>query len=175
MVVENVSAQVPTHLLAVHSAGSRQGILVPVHVLILATNCAHIVVPYPYSEPTVLGVAGSTLTRPVYPLCVPSPSMFPLVLKYLYTRCLDEVFEELLPRPPVVEEGSEAQPSKMYAANFEYRELLKYACRVYGVWGNVVALGVFETRLSVAIEDAWAVLVDALAISTGAQWEMVKI
>ena len=48
--------------------------------------------------------------------------------------------------------------------------LLSQAAKAHGLWNNVVALGVFDERLSRTIETAWEALLDALVITTDATW-----
>ena len=170
MVVNNISAHAPTHILAIQAKHIKRMFLYPVHAIIFATQCASLP-PFPHSHPTTPAEAGGKLTLPVLPLLIPSPSTFPIINEYLYTKCVDRIYAVLLPISVPGARRSTHHFSETCAATFTVQALLSYADRVHGLWANVEALGVFDERLSQAMEMAWEVLLGALMISTGARWQ----
>jgi hypothetical protein len=173
VVVNNISGEAPTHLLAVHSKPATRVSLFPVHALVLAAHCAH-VPPFPHADSKTPAEAGSKLTLPVTPFCIPNPETFSIILYYLYTKRMERVFAALLPIPLRGVKPSIDQLSQLYAATFTVHTLLSHAAKVHGLWSNVTALGVFDDKLSRVIEVAWEVLLSALAIKTGMKWEPVS-
>lgn len=169
VIVNDLGADAPTHLFAVYSRSATRISIHPVHALVLAAHCAHLP-SLPYSKPTTPTEIGGTLTLPVVPLCVPNPATFPILLHYLYTKRGDHLLASLLPMPPRDATQSLQQFSQTFAATFTVQALLSHAARVHGLWSNVAALGVFDEKLSRAIEMVWEVLLGALAVSTGSNW-----
>lgn len=167
--IKDFSTDTPTHLFAVHSKPATRVCLYPVHALIFAAHCAHLP-PIPYVNSAEATEDGKKLILPVVPLCLPNPPTFPMLLHYLYTKRGDHLLAALLPMAPRGPKPSLTQLSRTFAATFTVQALLSYAAKVHGLWSNVAALGVFDEKLSRAIEVAWEVVLDALAISTGANW-----
>ena len=169
VVVNDLSGEAPTHLVAVYSRPAMRVSLHPAHALVLAVHCAHLpLLPKTTSpEPTEVG---GTRTLPVIPLCLPSPSTFPILIHYLYTKRADQLLASLLPMPPRDAAQSLSQLSQMFAATFTVQALLSHAAKVHGLWSNVAALGVFDEKLFRAIELVWELVLGALAISTGSGW-----
>lgn len=169
VVVNKISADAPTHLLAVYSKPVSRVAIHPAHALVLASHCAHLP-SLPHSKPTMPMAAGSTLILPVVPLCLPSPETFPILLHYLYTKRHDHLLASVLPIRPGDGSQSLNQLGQRLAAMFTVPALLSQAAKAHGLWNNVVALGVFDERLSRTIETAWEALLDALVITTDATW-----
>ncbi|KAF8488126.1 hypothetical protein JB92DRAFT_1449636 [Gautieria morchelliformis] len=171
VIVNDITADAPSHLFAVcaQSQPPTRISLHPAHALVLASHCAHFP-SLPYSKPAVAPAAGSTLTLPVVPLALPSPETFPILMHYFYTKRGDHLLASLLPIAPRDATQTLDQLSTEYAATFTVQALLARAARVHGLWSNVAALGVFDAKLWRGIEVVWAVLLDALAISTGSSW-----
>ena len=172
VVINDVSSEAPTHLLAVHAKPATRVSLFPVHAIVLAAHCARLP-PFPKSESWTPAEAGSKISLSVTPFCLPNPETFSIVLYYLYTKRVDRLFSALLPLP--LQGGKSIdQLSRRYSSTFTVQALLSQAAKVHGLWSNVAALGIFDERLSQVIEVAWKVLLTALAISTGAKWEIVS-
>ncbi|KAF8577824.1 hypothetical protein K439DRAFT_1363803 [Ramaria rubella] len=170
VVINDLSADAPTHLFAVYSKSASQVALHPAHALVLAAHCSHLP-PLPHSKPTQPESAGSILILPVVPLCLPNPSTFPILLHYLYTKRGDLLLASLLPMAPRDANQSIEQLAQSFAATFTVQALLSHAARVHGLWSNVAALGVFDEKLWRGIEMVWEVILGALAISTGLTWQ----
>ena len=171
--INDISSEAPTHLLAVHAKPATRVSLFPVHAIILAAHCARLP-PFPPSSSRTPAEAGSKITFPVTPFFIPNPETFPIILHYLYTKRVDRLFSALLPLPLQSGKPSIDELSRTYSSTFTVQALLYHAARVHGLWSNVAALGIFDERLSQVIEVAWDVLLKALAVSTGAKWETVS-
>jgi hypothetical protein len=169
VLVKDLSADTPTHLFAVHSKPTTRVSLYPVHALVFAAHCANLP-PIPHTNSAAPAEDGKKIVLPVVPLCLPNPPTFSMLLNYLYTKRGDHLLSVLLPIPARGQKPQLKQLSRTAATTFTVQALLSYAAKVHGLWCNVTALGVFDERLSQVIEVAWEVLLDALAISTGANW-----
>ena len=172
VVINDVSSEAPTHLLAVHTKPTTRVSLFPVHAIVLAAHCARLP-PFPQSGSRTPAEAGSKISLPVTPFCLPNPETFSIILYYLYTKRVDRLFSALLPLP-LQGRKSIDQLSRTYSSTFTVQALLSHAAKVHGLWSNVAALGIFDGRLWQVIEVAWEVLLKALAVSTGARWEIVS-
>ena len=170
--INDISSDAPTHLLAVHAKSATRVSLFPVHAIILAANCARLPA-FPPSSSRTPAEAGSKITFPVTPFFIPDPDTFSIILYYLYTKRVDHLFSALLPLP-LQGKTSIDELSRTYSSTFTVQALLSHANRVHGIWSNVAALGIFDERLSQVIEVAWKVLLTALAGSPGARWETVS-
>ena len=170
--INDISSEAPTHLLAVRAKSATRVFVFPVHAIILAIHCARLPA-FPPSSSRTPAEAGSKITLPITKLFIPNPETFSILLHYLYTKHEDRLFSALLPIP--LEDGKSIDElSRTYSSTFTVQALLSHANRVRGLWNNVVALGIFDERLSVALERTWDVLSKALAVSTGASWEAVS-
>ncbi|GJJ14741.1 hypothetical protein Clacol_009008 [Clathrus columnatus] len=160
----NTDLEPPTHILAVHSK-QQNGLftLYPVHALVVSTGCAHLPL-LPDSPAIPPGAAMPELTLPVVSLSIPSPSMFQPILNYLYMRQNDVILDVLLPI-----EDNEVDPfiemSKKQAEQFSVKELLINARKIWGLWANASALGIFDDHLFTTMEIAWEICIGALNIS----------
>lgn len=151
----------PTHILAVRSKQNRNVVtLFPIHALVMSTGCAHLPL-LPYSPAVPPETAEPQFTLPVVYLSLPSPELFPPILNFLYMRHTSVIFEELLPI-----EDSPTEPviewSKRQAHKYSREELLTNAQRIWGLWANASALGIFDDQLFTALEFAWEVGINAL-------------
>lgn len=169
VVINDISADAPTHLFAVYSRPASRVVIHPAHALILAVHCTHLP-PLPHSKPVTPTFAGGALTLPVIPLCLHNQATFPILMHYLYTKRRDCLLASLLPMPPHDVSQSLDQLSRSMAATFPAPTLLSHARKVHDLWCNIMALGVFDERLWRAIEMAWEVILGALATNTGARW-----
>ncbi|KAH0831260.1 hypothetical protein J3R83DRAFT_13894 [Lanmaoa asiatica] len=180
--VNDLSFDMPTHMLAVYSrhvpaATKRRVTLFPIHNIVLATHCANLPI-LPTSNITRPDVAGSTVSVPVVPLCIPAPEVFPQLSTFLYTKRIDHLLASLLPCPaphPLYRDDPTSEPvlsllqqfAGKLATSHSAQTLLTHAMAVNGLWRNACALGIDDEKLWCALDVAWEVLVVALAISTG--------
>jgi hypothetical protein len=145
IILADAAAPAPTHLLAVHSplAGSlgatpTKVALYPVHDLVLAATCTRL----PSLRPRLRSDTSTAV--PVQSLRLPSPSAFPLLLAYLYTRRADALLAGLLAR----------RDGRV--------DVRGAAARTHGVWQDAAALGVADEQLWDTLDLAWT------AVSAGA-------
>ena len=163
LVCNDVSVEPPSHIIAAYSTIKTRVTLFPVHALVISANCAH-VPTLPRSKPKTPSSPGGTVMIPILSLRIPCLTTFPSLLSYLYTKHIDQLLFELLPAQnttPI------AQLARAYATRLSVKELFIQVQKVYGLWGNVAALGVFDDKLFQALEMAWEVLLNALAIKSG--------
>lgn len=133
---EMVPPIAPSHMLAVYSrsAVTRGAVLYPIHDLIFAANCTR----FPVSIP--LGATRASPKLPIIPLTLCSPSSFPVLLEYLYTKDHKRLLGNLV--CPSSGEGLE-----------------NWSSFIQGFWENAVVLGVVDTKLYEIIDDAWEICV----------------
>ncbi|KIJ64788.1 hypothetical protein HYDPIDRAFT_175315 [Hydnomerulius pinastri MD-312] len=184
VVINDLSADMPTHMLAVYSrqvsaATKRRVTLFPAHNIILAAHCSNLPI-LPTSNITRPETVGSSISVPVVPLCIPAPEVFPQLSTFLYTKRIDHLLASLLPCPapqalyrddPTSESTLNLlqQFAGKLATTYSAQALLAYAMAVNGLWRNVCALGIDDEKLWCALDVAWEVLITALAVSTGKQ------
>ncbi|EKM77287.1 hypothetical protein AGABI1DRAFT_115223 [Agaricus bisporus var. burnettii JB137-S8] len=135
----------PTHMLAVYApkstpTSSRTKVtLYPTHEIVLSSHCTNLPkLPEPSSSSSI----------PVIPLAIPSPSMYPYLQTYLYTKDASMLETVLLPTP------SQALDSS---------SLMRRLLAVHGLWGNASALGVIDPPFYSMIERVWATLHETLS------------
>ena len=109
--INDVSSDMPTHVLALYCplirpdpnaavAPKRRITLYPIHSTVFAVHCASLPqLPPSHPEPVPIG---GTITVPVLPIGLPSPSAFPFLSHYLYHRRPDKLIASLIPCPPPV-------------------------------------------------------------------------
>ena len=125
----------PSHILAVYSrsAVTQDAVLYPIHDLIFAANCTR----FPVS--IHLGATRTTSPKlPIIPVTLCSPSSFPVLLEYLYTKDHKRLLGNLLCPSPG--EGLES-----------------WSSFIQGFWENAVVLGVVDAKLYEVIDDAWEI------------------
>ncbi|KAF8452639.1 hypothetical protein L210DRAFT_3468701 [Boletus edulis BED1] len=182
VVVNDLSSDMPTHMLGVYSrhvpaAAKRRVTLFPIHNIILATHCANLPI-LPPSNVTRPDAAGATISLPMVPLCIPAPDVFPQLSMFLYTKRIDHLLTSLLPCPvphALYRDDPKSEAvlallqrfSDGLATSHSAETLFTHAMRVNGLWRNVCALGINDTKLWCALDVAWEVLMNALAVSTG--------
>ncbi|KIK98879.1 hypothetical protein PAXRUDRAFT_133258 [Paxillus rubicundulus Ve08.2h10] len=183
-VVNDLSSDMPTHMLAVYSrqvnaTTKRRVTLFPIHNIILAAHCANLPM-LPTSNVAHPETAGSSISVPVVPLCIPAPEVFPQLSTFLYTKRIDHLLASLLPSP-VPQQLYRDDPTSdsvhnllqqfasKLATTYSDKALLAHAMAVNGLWRNACALGIDDEKLWCALDVAWEVLITALAISTGKQ------
>ncbi|KAH9947782.1 hypothetical protein B0H21DRAFT_691288 [Amylocystis lapponica] len=176
VVVDDLSRDMPTHMLAVWSRqptnGATRVTLYPTHHIVLAAHCATLP-PLSPSKPASPSAAGETIALPIVPLGIPHAPSFPRLHTYLYNKNAQELLGSLIPTIPPSRASNEsdaiffARYSAKLAATFTPNILLGHALAVNGLWRNACALGIFDRGLWHVIDLAWSVLLDSLAISSG--------
>jgi hypothetical protein len=187
ILVNDLSCDMPSHMLAVHSRPQnaplshtpRQVTLYPIHHVILAAHCTSLP-PLPLNPtPATPESVGSHITLPVVPLCIPHPETFPHFSAYLYTRRTSALIASLLPAgippPPSLTISAPdfletlREFSTKLAKTYTVHALLGHAVKINGLWRNVCALGVFDDGIWDALDVAWDAVLFALAIATGSE------
>lgn len=191
IIVNDLTSDMPSHMLAVYASQSKPNprsprskvTLFPSHNIILAAHCANLPHLPSASHPTPK-TPGQSLTVPVVPLCIPNPELFTPLSVYLYTKRTDLLLTALLPTLPQTpldvltspdetsEEGQKARETMMecarrMSATFTPHALLHYSMRVNAFWRNVCALGIFESKIWAIMDYAWESLLIAMAMATG--------
>ncbi|SPO36808.1 uncharacterized protein PSFLO_02279 [Pseudozyma flocculosa] len=171
----------PTHVLAIFS-GTDETILVAAHDLVLALQCTSI----PFLPPVVRGRKPSEARLPVVPLCLPHPSAFDSVHKWLYSPDSPCLFEDLIPMAFVVrllatlsneryQRDELASLSLLEMDNVGARlkvslalsylatsTLLDVLKRIQAVWKNGAAMGITSLRFWGQLDKAWESVLGAL-------------
>ena len=176
----------PTHLLAVHS-DSEAATLYAVHGPVMALQCVSI--PFlPASSET--RQCGKTIkTMATLALRVPSLPHFNTVLRWLYSQSTTSLLHELLPlehilaylakralstktqdRPKVEGEGEGAEVAQLSTADLveamatlSTKHFLERLQAIQAVWKNGVALGIVSWSFWATLDNAWTLLVGAMA------------
>ena len=174
MVVNDLSADMPTHMLVVYShqvpaATNRWVTLFPTHNIILASHCVNLPI-LQSSAPAMPKSAGKSISIPVVSLCIPAPEVFPQLSTFLYPKRIDHLLAILLPQPAPVPFYTEDPTSEnvrtqlrqfttKLAALAPAHVLLARAMAVnFGLWRNACALGIANEKLWCAMDAAWEVL-----------------
>lgn len=168
----------PSHVLCVVNPQSKQpGQLVPVHALIYAAQCSN----FPRLSRALphVDTQSKSARLAVVPVYVPSPSTFPLLNSYLYTKRAERLLATLAPLSssalgaiPVGHQGASntvAALGRAMAEAFPLPTLVEHAAVVHGLWGNVMALGVDDEVLWWALETSWEIITNGIALASGQQ------
>ena len=187
VVVNDLSTDIPTHMLAVYSRQvpaviKRWVTLFPTHNIILASHCSNLPI-LQSSAPATPKSAGESILIPVVSLCI-APEVFPQLSTFLYPKRIDHLLATLLPQPAPAA-FTEDPTSKNVRTQLQQfttkltalapaRVLLARAMAVnFGLWQNVCALGIADEKLWCAMDAAWEVLihtfVSRLANSTSSE------
>ena len=180
IVVQDLTSVLPTHMVAVYGHAPKtqtqtqrrtKVTLLPVHSLVFAAHCSKLPPFPPTLAPPEQKPGSQEITVPVWPLCLPSPQLYPQLAAYLYNKRTDLVLQTLLPCPPPP--TLEVDPSLIVpfatklSGTFTVHALLQHQLMVHGMWQNVCALGIFDDLLWDTLDLAWQILLTALAIATG--------
>ncbi|KAK7053018.1 hypothetical protein VNI00_004339 [Paramarasmius palmivorus] len=173
----------PTHALAVSSSRNpeAQPMIVPVHSIVLAANCAR----FPELRTTPAHPHSPTAQLTVVPFALPSPGAFPILVNYMYQHRLDKVLKSLFPVPSGFMSSLSAhdvrewlnsrtilhQLSTYLCEHDEYslQRLTAHATHVRDVWQDMVALGLNDPELWDTIDLAWEVILHALNLAAGSR------
>ncbi|KAI0634169.1 hypothetical protein C8Q77DRAFT_1056489 [Trametes polyzona] len=150
----------------------------PTHAAIWAAYCSRLP-PMP-SQPTKIKVYSDPRRRaavvrlPVVPIAVPYPPMFYFLQWFVYTYRKSTFINALLPcrkfqlPPDRLEDPPREVTVPLYARaladSYDLRRLCQMARNVHGMYRNMVALGVVETRMWDALEYTWDTLLSAMEL-----------
>ncbi|KAJ7130417.1 hypothetical protein C8R44DRAFT_665548, partial [Mycena epipterygia] len=166
----------PTHVLAVSPRGAHPDaplILVPVHGIVLAANCAApILRPGPVDSDSVR----DKLILPICPAALPSVHALVVLRTYMYTHRLDTLIHALIPLPEPLAHaavktalGSAEEilrlATHLVCVRPGLEHLLAYAARVRELWQTVCCLGMFHAPLWDALDLAWELVIVALNLA----------
>ena len=103
VVINDLSADMPTHMLAVYSrqvptATKCQVTLFTMHNIILVSHCMNLPI-LQSSTPAMPKLAGESILIPIVPLCIPAPEVFPQLSTFLYTKRINHLLATLPPQP----------------------------------------------------------------------------
>lgn len=175
IIINDLSADLPTHMLAVYSRQSsyspnptRRVTLYPTHNLVMAAHCANLPM-LPKSTTSEPDDAGN-MQLPVVPVCIPAPETFSQLSGYLYTKNSYHLLSTLLPTgisstPYTLLGRDEAEVQKFsekLRATYTTHALLAHAMSINGLWRNVVALGIFDDNLWDVLDLSWEIVISAL-------------
>lgn len=173
VLAHDLSAQMPTHLLAVYAklenSASASMSLYPAHNTILSAYCANMP-SLPYSSPPPPAQQGGPVRLPVVPVCLPHPPSYAHIQQYLYTKDHVSFLQSMLPSIPsqgACGDSSPATPQyvKDFAATFTTQKILAFMRNAHGMYRNMCALGVQEDVMWQLLNVAWEILLSALAVS----------
>ncbi|KIO02618.1 hypothetical protein M404DRAFT_1002234 [Pisolithus tinctorius Marx 270] len=176
----------PTHILALSKPSSNDATvtLVPTHAVVLASQCASLPRLPPSYVPTQPGATVS-VTLPVLPISVPSPSAFAPLHAFLYTHSVSNLLSALLPAIPSsflstltshqALRGTLASGPALHSLSAHLMSsapglgaLTGVAQKIAAVWRNAVALGVHDPELWDCLDLAWEVVIGAMNLGAGA-------
>ncbi|KAL4076745.1 hypothetical protein V8B97DRAFT_1493467 [Scleroderma yunnanense] len=176
----------PTHILALSKSSSHDNtvLLVPTHAVVLASQCASLP-RLPPSHVPAHPNATVTVTLPVLPLSVPSPSAFAPLHTFLYTHSVPTLLSALLPAVPSNFLATLTSPQSLRATLASgpalhslsshllssapgLGALTGVAQKIAAVWRNAVALGVHDPELWDCLDLAWEVVLGAMNLGAGA-------
>lgn len=166
----------PGYVLAITSDDNPRTLLLPVHGLVMATNCNSLSTmagSYPFSIPILADNAqGTLINTPVVHVHLPSSAAFSILAPYFYTHSSSSLLAALLPPTPshssietLIADTPNVLASRLSVV--EQPALLEHVNLVHSVWQTSVALGAAHDGLWRTMEVAWSVLVGALAIKEG--------
>lgn len=176
LVVNDITSDLPTHVLAVfssdHPRSSGPVLLEPVHYIILAAYCASLP-PLRGLTSQIPDMAGR-VTLPVLRFNIPSPETFSILKRFLYTKDYLALLATFLPThsaTPVrlleldmsvddeVTEFNEFQV--ILGQKFSLQVLTAHTCTLTGVWKNICALGISDPQLWDVLDLAYDLLLGA--------------
>ncbi|KAI0089439.1 hypothetical protein BDY19DRAFT_1047873 [Irpex rosettiformis] len=172
---QDLSAQMPTHLLAVYNKpenGTQANvILVPAHNVVLTAYCANMP-RLPVSSPAPPSEKGGPIQLPVVPMNLPHPQSYGHIQQYLYTKDRVTFLMSMLPSipPQAVFRGlssAAVQYAKDLAMTVSTQKILAFLRNAHGIYRNMYALDVQEDVMWGLLNVAWEVLLTALALSAG--------
>lgn len=191
VLVEN-SPDLPTHMLAIHDPAEKVSptqkkhvTLYPIHNPVVASQCANLpALPLVPTPPLVVDPHQVMMQLPICHLGIPSPEAFAPLMDYLYLHDIGTVADYTLPAFELDEDDSDSdsdsdeeedellswkrsvarrvssQLAQEYAMTPEI--LLAHCQRTLSMYRNVVALGVWDSRLWTFIDMSWEILIVAL-------------
>ncbi|TFL07728.1 hypothetical protein BDV98DRAFT_497779 [Pterulicium gracile] len=194
--VTDCASEPPTHMLGIYAntplpnesvgaaAAPKQKVtLFPAHDVVLASYCANLpILPrgndQGTSTPSPDGVKTALdITLPIIPFCIPSPSTFAPLLRFMYTRdptaLQRTLFPCALPTSHIdifdsAQEGAaglRVDFAKRIADTYRGQVLMRHVMVIQGMWRNVCVLGIEDKAVWDTIDAAWNVMVLAVAIA----------
>ncbi|KAI0319345.1 hypothetical protein OF83DRAFT_1055170 [Amylostereum chailletii] len=179
--IDDPRQHLPTHMLAVWGNFQKptercKVTMHPVHNSVLSVYCANLP-PLPTPDMPLDRSSGVKYTVPVVPLGVPSPTTFPRLCNYLYTKDYHSLFQSFFPTTPVptpLKDMGEVERQALLITEFARRLSVTYtpqillvrAMAVKGMWANTCALGISDHNLLTVLDLAWEIYINALAMST---------
>lgn len=180
----------PTHILAVQGISideDSKGLLLPCHALMYALQCVSLPA-FPTSHGRREGEQQRSL--PVSALRVPRPTEFPALHAYLYTHDASALLLELLPMKHIARHLDLAKAKQLYPTNMgapflsssskpapsipssavhalaylPAQSLLAYAYKIHSAYANGVAIGLLRREFWSTLNQAWSLIMAALAI-----------
>ena len=184
--IRSHAASFPTHVLALYKPSSHDSsvLLVPTHAVVLASQCASLP-RLPAS--TVSGNPNATVsvTLPILPLSVPSPTTFAPLHTFLYTHSVSQLLSALVPAIPssflstltsshalrgTLSSGPALHTlsSHLVSSAPGMGALTNVAQNIAAVWRNAVALGIHDPELWDCLDLAWEIVLGAMNLGAGA-------
>lgn len=168
----------PSHLLAVYQTNGHS--LAPVLMPIDATrydrgfrislNLPHCkpgsIAPVPHLANSSNGKQQLVVTLPIVAVTVPNIASLPLLLLFAFTleTHIDTLAYRLLPKSAVSEFPSAASMAGVFARVTDADVFEKLFRQNFGMWGNMLALGLREGRVEEVIRLCWNVTAEAKRI-----------
>ena len=164
------------------SARPRKIALYPVHSLVLMANCANLPAPpetLPQPSPPAPGVKETEFTLPIWPLCLPSPMVYPQLASYLYHKSREQLLKNFLPAPAPANLMRDPAVARVYAiqlaSTYTVQALIRNIITLHGLYQNACALGIYDDVLWDTMDVMWRVLLTALAVATGDPGQMLTM
>lgn len=151
----------PTHVIALRSGRPNESTrYFPIHALPLLAHCLDV------PNVTMEARTGPTTSLPILSLTAPSPATFHILVDFFYRLHLPTLSKALLPvdgelfREVAKKEWPRTPEAaaRIYAQTMSVGELSAAARRVYGVYENACALGMWDEGLWAAITMAWTII-----------------
>lgn len=153
----------PTTRLSQNLKYRRAVLIYPVHAIVFAAHCSRLP-SIPESIPELASIAcREMLTLPVIPLRVPRINQFPVVMQYLYSYDWRQLVVNLIPLHPIPDLretdllADDPQSPFMHIRTMRHATQLFHAVplerfpiikdRIWGVYQNIVALGISDRRM----------------------------
>ncbi len=176
VLVNDLSAEMPTHMLAIHHASAPTAprakvTMFPTHNIVLASHCANLP-SLPPSHPATPTLPGSPLSLPVFSFALPHPESYGHLQSFLYQKNAHLFLASLLPRVAPQELLQAAQKKTVLAFagvladTFTPQIILRHAKFIHGIYTNMCVLGIQDDRMWYLLNIAWEVILLAAAISS---------
>ena len=175
-----VSAQLPTHMLAICQSSQAQAALknhtpiryqlVPTHNIVLAAHCANLRPLTTKDQPASRPAApGGELTLPVQRMVVPHRASFAAVHECLYTKNVEKFAASMIPTSTARSAPGSAPPNaagwaSRLAGTFTREVLVRHLEHTLGVWQNMCYLGIQDDAMWHALQASWYTIRGAVVL-----------